>query len=159
MQFIGGFEEDSGKLVTDAVAAAHDAIKLDRNDVNAHVALSRALSGKGLLTGEFEDALAAGKHAVEQYPNSAMAHYTLGRNCGFAGHFEEAITHLGEAIRLSPRDQYRGQAFAGMAGAYFGLANYEKTIEYMTMAHRAQPNLVWFIRLFRLCALVLRFHP
>ena len=155
MQFVGGYERDSGKLVTEAVAAARTALELDRNDVNAHVALGRALNCSALLSGDFDETLAAGKHAVEQYPNSATAHFALGRIYINVAQPNEAITHLGEAIRLSPRDPYRGAAMAGMAAAYFDLSDYEKTLELMTKANRAQPNLVWVIRLVRICALVL----
>ena len=152
---IGGYSPDTKSILHEAVDSAGKALELDRNDVHAHAAMCRALQGEAILSADFEEAIAAGKQFVEHYPNSALAHHVLGRTYGHGGRPNEAIFHLEEMLRLSPRDQYRGQAMSGMAAAYFDLGDYERTLEWMTKAMRVQPNILLFSRLIRLAALVL----
>ena len=145
--------------LAEAIGSARRALDLDRDDVNAHAALARALIGQGLTSGDFDEAVAVGRQAVAQFPNAALAHYQLGRAYEHAGRAADAITHLEEMLRLSPRDQLAGPAMAGLAAACFDLGDYEKTLEWMTKARREQPNLPWFRRLPQPCALVFLDRP
>lgn len=58
-------------------------------------------------------------------------------------------------LRLSPRDQFRGPGLACLATAYFVTGEYEKTLEYMTMALRSQPHLLWLALVIQVAALAL----
>ncbi len=42
---------------------------------------------------------------------------------------------------------------ASIAAAYFTRGEYEKTLQYMTMAERAQPHLLWLMLTLRVAAL------
>lgn len=152
---IGMYADDPVKVREEAVSAGRKAVELDRDDVNAYVALGRSMQFAAMHTGDFEEAIATLRHALEINPASPMAHYSLLRAYDFAGQPTLAISHGEAMLRLSPRDQYLGQTFAGISKAYFQLKDYEKSLEYMTMAMRAQAHLVWPIRVTRIAALAL----
>jgi tetratricopeptide (TPR) repeat protein len=140
---MGQYAENRAELRAEAVEMARKAVELDRDDANAHANLGRALSSVAQIDGDFDAAFAANEYAIGINPSSAYAHYTFGRALEVAGRSEDAIRHLSTAMRLSPRDQYAGQAMAGIAGAYFDLGEFETSLEWAVKAERSNPNLTW----------------
>ena len=140
---MGQYAENRTELRAEALEMARKAVALDRDDVNAHANLGRALLSVAQIDGNFDAAFAANEHATHLNPSSAYAHYTFGRALEVAGRSEDAIEHLQTAMRLSPRDQYAGQAMAGIAGAYFDLGEFEVSLEWAVKAERSNPNLTW----------------
>ncbi len=53
------------------------------------------------------EAVEAGRLGTNVDPNSALSHDATGRAEAYSGHCEEAIAHVKEAFRLSPRDPAR----------------------------------------------------
>ncbi len=53
------------------------------------------------------EAVETGRVGISVDPNSALSHDATGRAEAYSGHCEEAIAHLKEAFRLSPRDPAR----------------------------------------------------
>jgi len=105
---MGQYTDDGGKLTEEAIAAGRKAVELDRNDVNAHATLGRALQLVALNDGNWDEVIATVTNALELNPMSPMVHYQMGRAYAFAGQAEEAISHLETMLRFSPRDQRRG---------------------------------------------------
>jgi len=134
---MGQYAENRAELRAEAVEMARKAVELDRDDANAHANLARALLSVAQIDGNYDAVFAANEHAIGLNPSSAYAHYSFGRSLEMAGRSEDAIRHLSTAMRLSPRDQYAGQAMAGMAGAYFDLGEFEASLEWAVKAERS----------------------
>jgi TolB-like protein/Tfp pilus assembly protein PilF len=111
----GWLAQDQG-LDEEMLAAARQAVALDRNNALSHLALMMAL---GHLR-DFDGALRAGRRAVLLNPSNCLAHWTLGLHLDLAGKHEAAIVHLRDAEALSPRDP-----FLWLIHFYEGLAHYQ----------------------------------
>ena len=141
------------KAVELALTYGRKAVILDREDANAHMAFGRAMLGRGMLTGQFEDAQSALRYALSINPNSAMSHYVLGRRSAWTGNFEASKNHLQQAMKLSPRDPALGLMFAGMGEMYFGQRDYVSSVSWLEDAARVLPNLNWVARSMLVAAL------
>ncbi len=86
--------------LTESFEAAQKAVRLDDRDAMAHAILGRVLS----MRHQHDLALAECDKAIELNPNLAQAQFGRGLALVLAGLPEDAITHLEEAARLSPRD-------------------------------------------------------
>ena len=134
------------KAVELALFYGRKAVVLDREDAIAYMAFGRAMMGRGMLTGQFEDALSALRYALRINPNSAMTHYIIGRCLGWTGDFVASKEHLQQAMKLSPRDPALGLMFAGMGEMYFGQRDYVSSISWLEDSARVLPNLNWVAR-------------
>jgi tetratricopeptide (TPR) repeat protein len=54
------------------------------------------------MTREHDKAVAQAEKSVALNPNSAVAHFTVGKTLRFAGMWEESIPEYKKAIRLNP---------------------------------------------------------
>ncbi len=79
---------------------ALEAVRKDDSDPFNHDALGRVFS----FHNDPENAIREHRIALKLNPNSAYTHWGLGEALRMADRHEEALTHLEEAIRLSPRD-------------------------------------------------------
>jgi adenylate cyclase len=95
-----GWADDPQRQLETAHAAATHAIRLDRADAWAHVALGNVY----MQTNEVEQAIAMLRTAIRLNPSLALAYGFLAHAMIFAGRLSEAQTLLRLAIRLSPRD-------------------------------------------------------
>ena len=129
MLIVGRFADDEDRQTEEAVTAGRKAVELDRNDVNAHCALGRALQLVAMNDGNWDEVIATLRHALALSPMSPMAHYQLGRAHAWIGHAEETISHSETMLRLSPRDQFRGPGMLSLATGYFVTGEYEKTLD------------------------------
>ena len=87
-------------LHTSSLDAARRAVVLDDKDAMAHAVLAEMT----LAVGETKTAIAEARAAVALNPNNATVVGILGLTAGFGGHHAEAIEHLRQAMRASPRD-------------------------------------------------------
>ena len=149
------FSSDHERANEQSVLLGRKAIELDRGNAMAHCALGRALMGQGMKTGKFDHAVASLEHALSINRNHAAAHYHLGRTLTWSGNSERNRQHLGEAMRLSPRDPFMGLMMAGMAEAYFLEGELETSIEWFAKATQSLPNLTWVARSTYVAALAL----
>ena len=70
------------------------------------------------MLGDIEISLSALSRALQLNPNSLLVLRHSGWVNLWAGHTEAAIGHLSHALRLSPRDPWRGYSEAGLAIGY-----------------------------------------
>ncbi|MBT5194109.1 MAG: hypothetical protein HOK30_25850 [Rhodospirillaceae bacterium] len=68
-----------------------------------------------------------------------MAHQALGLVLGRAGRSEEALSHITQAIRLSPRDLFLPGFLALGSVSLFALGRYEDALDWATRSSRS-PN-------------------
>ena len=80
------------------------------------------------------------EHALALDRNLATAHATIGLGKIYIGRAEETEAHVGEALRLSPRDTlaYSWMGIAGIAKNYLG--SYEQAIAWLRRAIEANRN-------------------
>jgi adenylate cyclase len=110
----------------EAATLAGRAAELDDSDPWAHLALGFVAFVRrrtNVATAEFRRALALN-------PNFAAAHGYLGWTLAFDGQADQAITHLEEAIRLSPHDPQNAIFNTGLAVAHYLEGRYTDAVEY-----------------------------
>lgn len=112
------------------------AIALDDCDPWGQIALGYG----AMMERRTEDSIAAFQRAVNLNPNSASAHAYLGHIFAFSGQHREAITHLKEAIRLSPLDPEMAFFLGGMAVANYTASHFTEAARWTTEALRLRPG-------------------
>src|SRR5208282_2001874 len=86
------------------------------------------------------EGIAECEHALALDRNLASAHSFIGLGKIFIGRAEQAETHIGEALRLSPRDTtaYSWMTVAGIAKNHLG--SYEQAVAWCRRAIEANRN-------------------
>ena len=101
--------------------------------------LSHALLGSVyLVMRKYEEAIESGKRAVELDPNGAMVQGLLGMTLSYAGHLDEAIAHLRQAIRLNPFPAY--WYYFNLGRCYLQKGQYEEALIEYKKALQRSPN-------------------
>ncbi len=92
---------------------ALEAVRKDDSDPFNHDALGRVFS----FHNDPENAIREHRIALKLNPNSAYTHWGLAEALRMADRHEEALTHLEEAIRLSPRDSllFMTESYKGLS--------------------------------------------
>jgi adenylate cyclase len=124
-----------GPQLQHAASLAARAAELDNSDPWAHLALGFAAFVKrqtNVATVEF-------RRALEINPKFAAAHGYLGWTLAFDGNTEQAIVHLEEAIRMSPRDPQNAIFNTGLAVSHYLIGHYAEAVEYSRKALRQHP--------------------
>jgi adenylate cyclase len=119
----GGDAELAGKH-------AHRAAELDDGDPWAHLALGYL----AFAARQTDEAIHYFRMALELNPNFAAAHGFVGWALAFDGRSEEAIGHLQQAIRMSPRDPLNGFFFAGLSASHYLAGRYTEAVEWARQA-------------------------
>jgi TolB-like protein/Flp pilus assembly protein TadD len=112
----------------EAARLAARAAQLDDSDPWAHLALGFAAFVRrrtNVAAAEFRRALALN-------PNFAAAHGYLGWTLAFDGQSDEAMTHLQEAIRMSPHDPQNAIFNTGLAVVHYLEGRYGEAVEFST---------------------------
>lgn len=118
-----------------AAGLAARAEELDPRDPWAHLALGYVAFVRrrtSVAAAEYQRALALN-------PNFAAAHGYLGWALAFDGQSDQAISHLEEAIRLSPHDPQNAIFNTGLAIAHYLAGRFAEAVEYsrMTLQQRS----------------------
>jgi tetratricopeptide (TPR) repeat protein len=94
----------------------------------------------GILTKRAADGIAECEHALALDRNLAEAHTCVGWGKMFIGRAEESEVHIGEALRLSPRDTqaYIWMNVAGLAKLHLG--SWEQAVAWFRRAIEANRN-------------------
>ena len=93
-----------------------------------------------IFTKRAAQGIAECEHALELDRNLASAHAFIGFGKIFIGRAEETEAHVGEALRLSPRDTnaHTWMSFAGVAKTFLG--SYEQAAAWYRRAIEANRN-------------------
>jgi adenylate cyclase len=133
-----GTSIDPGADLKRADELASRAIAVDENFPWGHLAKANVLR----IERRFDDAIAEIERALALDPGLAEAYGFLGETYRSIGQFEEAIKFFDRAIELlSSQNQDLAFWYAGKGRAYFGLQQYDQTIEWTRRAIAINPNL------------------
>jgi len=102
----------------EAITVAKEAIRLDPIPVSYYY---QGLTNSYCLTGQYEEAIAAGKKATSLGPNNLVAHAFLAAAYALHGREEEARIEAAEVLRINPK---------------FSIDYWAKTIPYKNEADR-----------------------
>ena len=95
---------------------------------------------------KYDEAIAAGKRAVELQPNGSNAHLNLGSTLNYAGRVDEGINYIKQAIRLDPLPPF--YFYGNLGRCYRQKGQYEKALsEVMKAQQRAPDSIINFIDL------------
>ena len=130
-------------FVTDptvALAAAETKLTKALSAVPDHARAHLFLGFVDIFTRRAEEGIAKCEHALALDRNLANAHSIIGIGKIFSGRAEEAEAHIGEALRVSPRDTmaYNWMAFAGLAQLHLG--SWEQGVAWFRRAIEANRN-------------------
>jgi TolB-like protein/Tfp pilus assembly protein PilF len=112
--------------VTQAASLAARAVELDDSDPWAHLALGFV----AFTRRRTDDAVEEFERALDLNPNFAAAHGFLGCSLAFDGRSEQAIDHIGQAIRMSPHDPQNALLNAALAAAHYQAGRYTDAVEF-----------------------------
>src|ERR1700729_2303269 len=130
-------------FVTDpaaAFAAAEAKLTKALSWVPDHARAHLYLAYVDIFTKRASEGIAECEHALALDRNLAGAHAFIGIGKIFIGRAEETEAHIGEALRLSPRDTmaYTWMSYAGIANNYLGL--YDQAVPWFRRAIEANRN-------------------
>jgi TolB-like protein/class 3 adenylate cyclase len=130
-------------FVTDpaaAFAAAETKLTKALSWVPDHARAHLYLAYVDIFTKRASEGIAECVHALALDRNLAGAHAFIGIGKIFIGRAEETEAHIGEALRLSPRDTmaYTWMSYAGIANNYLGL--YDQAVPWFRRAIEANRN-------------------
>jgi TolB-like protein/Tfp pilus assembly protein PilF len=135
-----GWEPRGAALHLASETALH-ALRLDRDEPWAHIAMGYALA----WSRRPDEAICEYEKALSLNPNLAIAHWLLALALCYLGRGEEALEHGAKAERLSPRDLLilanSGVANNVRAAACFVIERYAEGIEFARKAIAESPNL------------------
>ena len=125
---------------TAAFAAAETKLTKALSSVPDHARGHMALGYVEILTRRASQGIAECEHALELDRNLANAHSFIGLGKICIGRAKEAEAHIGEALRLSPRDTlaYNWMTYAGTANLHLG--SYEEAIVWLRRSIEANRN-------------------
>jgi adenylate cyclase len=124
--------------------AARRSVSLDPELPMAHLALGIAHQFRG----EYMDAIASARHAIELDPSFARAYRILGWFLASSGKPDEGIEAIEKGMRLSPRDPSLFLFLAAKGWAHFVARRYEVAVECLKQSlELTQPPTAhnWFI--------------
>ena len=116
--------------------AARKAVTTDDSDAMAHTALAIF----ELFSGHHEEARRRLHHALNLNPNSEFARGYFGGSYAFAGDYEAALSHLEDAIRLSPRGWLVVVWHICKGWAALLAERYQEAVEFTELAREANPE-------------------
>ena len=125
---------------TAALAAAEGKLTKALSSVPDHARGHMWLGLVNIMTRRATQGIAKCEHALALDRNLATAHSAVGFGKIFIGRAEEAEAHIGEALRLSPRDTtaYIWMNMAGLAKLHFG--DYEQAVMWCRRSIEANRN-------------------
>jgi TolB-like protein/class 3 adenylate cyclase len=123
-----------------AFAAAEAKLTKALSKVPDHARGHLGLGFVDIFTGRAAEGIAECEHALALDRNLAYAHAHIGIGKMFIGRAEETEAHIGEALRLSPRDSmaYSWMTIAGAAKRHLGI--WEEAIAWFRRAIEANRN-------------------
>jgi TolB-like protein/Tfp pilus assembly protein PilF len=135
--------EGANSFVTDplaAFAAAEAKLTKALSSVPDHARAQMSLGFVDIRTKRATEGIAEFEHALALDRNLADAHSGIGFGKIFIGYAEETEAHIGEALRLSPRDTmaYTWMNFAGIAKLQLG--SWEQAVAWFRRSIEANRN-------------------
>lgn len=138
IQHLQAGKADDAEASAEALRLAHAALAASSDDWEAATFAATVISSMG---GSIETALAASQRALTLNPNGYLALMHNGWIQCIAGNPAAAIDPFTRALRLSPRDPFRGYGEAGLAVAYRDFGQPQQALEWAQRAIVSLPLL------------------
>jgi tetratricopeptide (TPR) repeat protein len=129
-----GHYKDPKEAFTTAKKYAEKAVALDDSLSYAHAALGWTL----VMNRDYDYAIAEGQRAVDLEPGSAQVNHYLGAILSYSGHYEEGVSALKNALRLSPVPFIPSLTTLSMT--YRMLGQYQESIAVVKVAIKREPD-------------------
>ncbi len=140
MEFVYGWGELSpAELISNAAEAAREGVRIDPDDEAARTFLAAV----SWLIGNHDAAIEEAETVIRLNPNYAAAKGVLGivyAYCG-ASAYQEAVSNLDQAIRLSPNDPWLQFYYSQRGTAEFWMENYQEAGGWYRKSLQRNPNL------------------
>jgi adenylate cyclase len=130
---------DREHAIREAMSAIARAIELDADDPLLYAARAMIPIYDARLD-RFPDALRDARRAHEMNPNDAYVLRILAVVETHVGEYEQAIKHLYQVLRLTPRDPYSYQTYNQLAFASFGAKLYAEGVNWAARALNEMPR-------------------
>jgi adenylate cyclase len=126
-----GWSDESVDLYARAMQRANQALLLDPDQANAHYAKARLIlfKAKPNDAASANQVIAEAEATLRADPSFARAYWPMAVGHELLGHFEQAISHLEQAMRISPRDSNLGVWHMEMGRALMGLGRTDAAVQ------------------------------
>jgi TolB-like protein/DNA-binding winged helix-turn-helix (wHTH) protein len=129
--YANGWYDPSADPYARAMQRANQALLLNPDQAVAHLTkalliLFKAKRDDRVSTNEM---ISESEATLRADPSLANAYLTLAIGDEFLDHYEQAISDLKQAIRISPRDSYIGIWYMQMGAEFLALGRYDEAIE------------------------------
>jgi TolB-like protein/Tfp pilus assembly protein PilF len=131
-----GRGRDPGDDLKRADVLLSKALALDPNYPPAHLVNAFVLQSQFRL----DEAMAEDRRALDLDPSLVDAYWHMGFVARRLGEFQTSLEFIDKAIRLSPRDPFRGSWYADKAGSHLALNQHDKAMEWARRAIEIIPN-------------------
>ena len=129
--YANGWFDPSADPYARAMQRANQAILLNPDQAVAHLtkALLVMFKTKPKDAGSANEVISESEASLRADPSLASAYLTLAIGDQFLGHYEQAMSDLKQAIRISPRDSYVGIWYMQLGIEFLALGRYAEAIE------------------------------
>jgi adenylate cyclase len=129
--YANGWYDPSADPYARAMQRANQAILLNPDQAVAHLtkALLVMFKTKPKDAGSANEVISESEASLRADPSLASAYLTLAIGDQFLGHYEQAMSDLKQAIRISPRDSYVGIWYMQLGIEFLVLGRYAEAIE------------------------------
>jgi adenylate cyclase len=129
--YASGWFDQNVDLYARAMQRANQALALNPDQANAHYAKARLIMFKAKPddAASANQVIAEAEAALRADPSYARAYWPMAVGHEFLGHYEQAISDLEQAARISPRDSNLGVWQTEMGRALMGLRQYEAAVQ------------------------------
>ena len=129
--YANGWYDPNADPYARAMQRANQAILLNPDQAVAHLtkALLIMFKTKPNDAGSANEIISESEASLRADPSLANAYLTMAIGDEFLGHYEQAISDLKQAIRISPRDSYIGIWYMQLGAELLALGRYDEAIE------------------------------
>jgi adenylate cyclase len=129
--YASGWFDQNVDLYARAMQRANQALSLNPDQANAHYAKARLIMFKAKPddAASANQVIAEAEAALRADPSYARAYWPMAVGHEFLGHYEQAISDLEQAARISPRDSNLGVWQTEMGRALLGMGRTDAAVQ------------------------------
>jgi TolB-like protein/Tfp pilus assembly protein PilF len=126
-----GWSDQSVDVYARAMQRANQALLLNPDQATAHYAKARLIMFKAKPNdaASANQVIAEAEATLRADPSFARAYWPMAVGDEFLGHYEQSISHLEQAMRISPRDSNLGVWHTEIGRALMGLGRYDAAVQ------------------------------
>jgi adenylate cyclase len=126
-----GWSDQSVDLYARAMQRANQALLLNPDQANAHYTKARLIlfKAKSNDAASANQVIAEAEATLRADPSFAVVYWSMAAAEMLLGRYEQAISHLEQAMRISPRDSNLGLWHSNVGRALLGLGRYDAAVQ------------------------------